>query len=339
MLTSIIIPARDSATHLAKAVGSALSQSHHEIEVIIVDDGSRDSSRDIARSFMRADPRVSLLEQHNQGVSAARNAGVDHSTGELICFLDSDDLLHPDAIRHLNKVISSFSADIAIGGFTSDEAATAAWVVGTSDAIPLALEDRQETIEVADKGLAALRLLYGTRNTVWGALYKRSVVSGLRFDTAVHFGEDTLYNLQAFYAAERIAYSNAVLYFYRLHPMSAMMVPLSRRQLSQRRIYSQMHALLAGNENSEVERAVNYHDFINATTLAVGLLAYKAALVGAQEHEELLSSIRANGKATLLNPRAPHRWRAMGLIGSISPTMVVKMVQLRRRRRRRNLGL
>jgi Glycosyl transferase family 2 len=93
---SIIIGNYNYAKYLPKAIDSALSQTYPDVEVIVVDDGSTDESRDVIRSY---GGRVKMLFQENQGQTAAMNLGFEHSSGELVAFLDSDDLLISDAIR------------------------------------------------------------------------------------------------------------------------------------------------------------------------------------------------------------------------------------------------
>jgi len=92
---SVIIPAYNAARFLAETLRSALGQTLGDIEVIVVDDGSKDDTAEVARSF----PAVRYVHQKNAGVSAARNTGAAHATGEFLAFLDSDDLWHPDKLR------------------------------------------------------------------------------------------------------------------------------------------------------------------------------------------------------------------------------------------------
>jgi glycosyltransferase involved in cell wall biosynthesis len=93
-LVSVVVPVHDGERFLAAALESALAQDHPRLEVIVVDDGSRDGSADVASSYP-----VRLLRQPNRGVAAARNAGLAAARGELIAFLDQDDEWTPDKIR------------------------------------------------------------------------------------------------------------------------------------------------------------------------------------------------------------------------------------------------
>lgn len=95
-LVSIVIPAFNAAAFLSETLESALSQTYPNIEIIVVDDGSTDNTRDIVARC--ATSAVQYLHQSNAGVSAARNAGFRHSHGEFVCFMDADDWFYPENI-------------------------------------------------------------------------------------------------------------------------------------------------------------------------------------------------------------------------------------------------
>jgi glycosyltransferase involved in cell wall biosynthesis len=94
-LVSVIMPCYNQAHYLGEAVNSVVNQTLDLWELIIVNDGSTDNTREVATSFAQADPRIHYVEQHNRGLSAARNRGLELATGQYIQFLDSDDLIAP----------------------------------------------------------------------------------------------------------------------------------------------------------------------------------------------------------------------------------------------------
>jgi glycosyltransferase involved in cell wall biosynthesis len=94
---SVVIPAFNQAQFLGAAIDSALHQTHRDLEVVVVDDGSTDSTGDVLASYAQR-RAVRVVRQENAGVGAARNAGFTASTGSLVCFLDADDYYHPDRI-------------------------------------------------------------------------------------------------------------------------------------------------------------------------------------------------------------------------------------------------
>jgi hypothetical protein len=101
---SIVVPVFNKSKFIGKALESVLSQSFHNFEVIIVDDGSTDGSAAVVRNIN--DPRVKLFVQQNSGVSVARNIGIQHARGELVFFFDADDWMHKDYLRtQVNQAI------------------------------------------------------------------------------------------------------------------------------------------------------------------------------------------------------------------------------------------
>lgn len=108
-LVSVVIPNYNYAHYLREAIDSVLAQTYSEIEIIVVDDGSKDDSKEILTGY---GDRVRTIFQQNQGVSAARNNGVKESCGELIAFLDADDAWLPTKIE---KQVARFQADEKLG--------------------------------------------------------------------------------------------------------------------------------------------------------------------------------------------------------------------------------
>ena len=107
---SIIIPIFNYARYLGEAIDSALSNKHIECEILVIDDGSTDNTADVARSY---ESQIRYIYQENQGVCAARNKGIREARAELIVFLDADDVLEPDMVKHslaaLQKLGDSFA--------------------------------------------------------------------------------------------------------------------------------------------------------------------------------------------------------------------------------------
>lgn len=104
-LVSVVVPAYNAAAFIERTLRSALAQTHSAIEILVVDDGSRDATADIVRQLALEDDRITLIEQANAGVAAARNAGLAQSKGAYVAPLDADDLWHPAKIeRQLTRL-------------------------------------------------------------------------------------------------------------------------------------------------------------------------------------------------------------------------------------------
>lgn len=116
MKVSIIVPVYDVEPYLEACLESALSQSMSDLEVVCVDDGSRDGSREILDAFAARDTRVRVICQANKGPSAARNAGLDAARGSVMMFLDGDDVLEPCACEAVCAAFDASDAEIVVFG-------------------------------------------------------------------------------------------------------------------------------------------------------------------------------------------------------------------------------
>lgn len=112
---SVVLPAYNSALFIQQTIASITAQSFEDFEIIVVDDGSIDATAEIAAA---QDPRVRVVQQHNQGIAVARNVGISHARGEWIAFMDHDDLWHPQKLKAQCAVLESdFGCGIVYGEF------------------------------------------------------------------------------------------------------------------------------------------------------------------------------------------------------------------------------
>ena len=115
---SVIVPVYNAEKTLAGCIGSVLHQSFEDIEVLAVDDGSTDQSLQLLREFAAQDGRVRVFAQANSGVAAARNLAINHATGKYLQFVDSDDLLAPDATGRMVEAMERRRCDLVIAPYT-----------------------------------------------------------------------------------------------------------------------------------------------------------------------------------------------------------------------------
>jgi glycosyltransferase involved in cell wall biosynthesis len=197
-LISVIIPCYNHGNYLSRAIESVLAQTYKNVEIVVVDDGSSDNTKQVAENF----PDVVYVYQHNQGLSAARNTGIDNSKGKYLLFLDADDWLSVDALKKNIEILNSHpEAAFVSGGHVK---------INDSGKI---LEEVKEDIR-SDHYLHFLQGNYiGMHGTV---LYARWIFDRFRFDTNLRACED--YDLYM-----KIARQNAVLHhpdviaYYRIH--------------------------------------------------------------------------------------------------------------------------
>lgn len=115
---SVIVPVYNVESYLATCVNSLLKQTYKNLEIILVDDGSKDNSGKICELLKAKDSRIEVIHKRNEGLGLSRNAGLERAKGKYVTFVDSDDYLKPKAIEKLVEAATRNCADICIGGFT-----------------------------------------------------------------------------------------------------------------------------------------------------------------------------------------------------------------------------
>ena len=120
-MISVIVPVYNVEEYLEECLNSIQHQTYTDIEVILVNDGSRDGSKEICERYCQQDSRFHLINQENKGLSGARNRGMTESKGELITFVDSDDVLKEDMLEQLIKQVTSDDIDIIECWYTNDQ--------------------------------------------------------------------------------------------------------------------------------------------------------------------------------------------------------------------------
>ena len=222
MKISVIVPVYNCEKYLEACVNSILTQTHTDLEVILVNDGSLDSSPKICDTFVEADARVQVIHQENRGVSAARNAGLALASGDLVSFIDGDDTLEPDMYQLLISYLEDPSVSIAHCGYKH--------VVG--DEIRLVHDTKQiyeHNTEQALHCLVGQSLFVGS---LWNKLYRKELLTGIRFREDLKINEDILFNFEAFRRAKRSVFADYAKYNYIAHmDSSACFVTPSEKQL------------------------------------------------------------------------------------------------------------
>jgi glycosyltransferase involved in cell wall biosynthesis len=203
---SIVIPIYNTAAYLGECLDSCLGQTEQSIELLCVNDGSTDDSADILAAFCARDSRIKIINQANQGVSAARNTGIEHAGGEYLFFLDSDDCLVPEALDKLYALAKGTGSQIVVpGGRCFPEAN---W-----------LEKHLVVRDVTYHN--AIDALFHENGSYPFAckLFERDCIerSGVRFNTRLTLGEDSAFVFCVFPYAQRVSYCSDALYQYRVN--------------------------------------------------------------------------------------------------------------------------
>ena len=208
---SVLVPAYNMAPWIEKTMESILAQSHTNLEVIAVNDGSTDETGRILDGFAARDRRVTVLHQENQGLVAAREAGLRRITGDYVTFVDGDDTVEPDLYQRLLANAKRYDADISHCGISFDYPdghAEAHYGTGM-----VLVQDRIE-------GLQELLRAERIEPSLCSKLYARHLVDDSCLDLTVVNNEDLLRNFVLFDRAERSVFEDVCGYHYYQRPNS-----------------------------------------------------------------------------------------------------------------------
>lgn len=219
---SIIVPVYNAENYIKECIESILKQTFSNLELILINDGSTDSSARIIDEYAKKDKRIKPIHIENSGVSTARNIGLQNATGEWVTFVDSDDWIEPDMISFAVKKAKETNADIIMWSYFKNYA---------NQELPLSLLPGGNQIIENEKDkdlfhLKAIYSLYGenrltesvSSGTVWCKLYKKSLIDkkDLQFKVGLTRAQDTIFSINAAEHASKIVYYEKHLYHYRI---------------------------------------------------------------------------------------------------------------------------
>lgn len=209
---SILMPVYNSQEYLKNTVQGVINQSYKEWELILVDDGSKDNSKNICIELQKIDNRIRFVNKENTGVSDTRNIALDNAKGKYIAFIDSDDSVHKDYLKILLSSIEKSNGQLAVCGFKERKISTNGQIEELSRVFypkeVIATEDMKDLImDFGNSGLL---------NPLWNKLYSRKIIeeNNIRFKEEVETGEDFIFNLQYFRKINNICFSKGELYYY-----------------------------------------------------------------------------------------------------------------------------
>lgn len=204
---SIIVPVYNVEKYLENCIDSILNQTFKDYELILVDDGSTDKSGDICDKYEKKDIRIKVIHKSNEGLSSARNIGLDMACGKYIGFIDSDDSIHPRMYEILYDLIQTYKADISC----CDYKKTDTLINDNYEDV-----DSYEVIEMDN--IESVNSLYNMDTAIvlvvaWNKLYSKELFKDIRYEIGkIH--EDEFIAHKLLYNSRKTIYTNSKLYYY-----------------------------------------------------------------------------------------------------------------------------
>lgn len=223
---SVIVPIYQVEEYLEKCIESIIHQTYRNLEIILVDDGSKDNCPSICDQYQKMDNRIIVIHKENGGLSSARNAGLDIATGDLVTFVDSDDYIEEDMLKVLSSNMEEHTCDISVCFWKEV-------FDGESKAEKTIERKKQHNVECLDKVQAMEKMLYqrGTDSCAWGKLFKMSLFEEIRFPVSKIY-EDIAIMYYVFDRAGKVVFTDYAGYGYLQRNTSIMKENFSENKMS-----------------------------------------------------------------------------------------------------------
>jgi glycosyltransferase involved in cell wall biosynthesis len=221
---SIIVPVYNTEKYVGETIELLANQTYKNLEIILVDNNSKDNSLEICRSYAQKDERILVLSETTPGPSAARNRGLDSATGDFICFCDSDDLPDKTMYGTLLQTITSSGSDIAMCEIYSEHRD---WIIGFPYEDDTLL-DRAGIVGDLIPKMIGNDKDYILEDPIWGSvvrcIYKSEIIkqNNIMFPVNIRFAEDLIFTMSYLKYANSVYICKKILYQYRKNEESIM---------------------------------------------------------------------------------------------------------------------
>lgn len=207
-MVSIIVPAHNAAEFLPMCIDSLLKQTYCDIEILLVNNASTDTTAEISKQYALRDSRVRVITEERKGVSFARNTALDNARGEYIAFVDADDYAEPRFIEHLVNAIQQHGADVATCGVIEEKP--------DKEEIRRSKSPDEEFVSEEKRIILLNKALFdgGVDGYLYNKMVKSQCVSKIRFNTDITMCEDYLFLTALFLETKTLAISKTHDYHY-----------------------------------------------------------------------------------------------------------------------------
>ena len=222
-LVSIIVPIYNVENYLKRCLDSLIAQTLEDIEIILINDGSKDKSLQICEDYAKTDRRIKVIDQPNQGVSVARNTGLSNATGKYIGFVDPDDWLEPNMYEVMYNKIRDLECPVCFCNYYKDDKNNS---VPKSFKIKKELLNEQEIRDMIVSNMVGADDIIPRYNyvmgCVWRGLYEKTFLdeNDIYFEPGVNIMEDLVFNIKTLLKVDKLCIVHEYLYHYVQNPTS-----------------------------------------------------------------------------------------------------------------------
>lgn len=306
-LISVIIPIYNVEQYLERCIKSVIEQSYNNLEIILVDDGSKDNCGKICDDYSNKDSRIKVIHKENGGLSEARNVAIDSCKGKYISFIDSDDFVHKDYILNMYTDLCKANADIATCSYQS--------FYEESDICDnIIFEERQ--VYNNEQALKLMLYQIGTTTSACGKIYDKKLFEKVRYPVG-EICEDLATTYKLFMKAKTITFSTNKLYYYLQRRESIINSKFSIKRMKALEFAKTMVDDIVS-EMSNIEKAAKNRLFMEAIFIIIKIprKEYK------EEQRKLLNVIKQNRRIVLRDKNSKKGYRVIALLSYFGITPV-----------------
>lgn len=291
-LISIIVPIYNVEKYLDKCLQSITSQTYKNLQIILINDGSTDSSLRICENFALNDERICIVNQESKGVSEARNTGIREAKGAYITFIDSDDVVESTYIQYLYDIIKE-NNDISVCKMKE--------IYGDGDD-DINKDGEESVIKQLNSKEAIEIMLYQREfdNSLWGKMYKKELFSDVVFPKGKLY-EDMAVIYDIFLKTDKIIFGSKINYYYRVRQNSIMTTEFSSEKMELINFTERMVKNVSEKFPDLYMAAIRRYVYSNFRLLGE---AIRCKGNNSKEENILINNIKRYSKIVLKNPNA-----------------------------------
>lgn len=320
-LISVVVPVYNVEQYLKKCLDSIIKQKYNNLEIIIVNDGSTDNSQKICQEYVKKDKRIKLITQKNQGLSAARNTGIDNAHGKYISFVDSDDYLDLEFINELYNTIIENKSDISACDF---------WYVNINEKTWTLKNKENKKFSNID---ALKDIFSGNQETeimTWNKLYKKDLFdkNNIYFPVG-KLHEDNFTTYKLYYYANSISLTDKKLYYYLQRNNSIMGEKFNSKRLDILTAIEEVYDFFQ-DKNEDLKNDIECYEIKVKVSLYNNII--KGDYFG-QERKQLFNDFKKNFFKYISNNRLSFKFKLMIIMFVVFPKMYKNILSLKGRKK------
>ena len=324
-LISVIVPVYNGENYIDDCIMSVLNQEYKNFELILVNDGSQDGSKEKLNIWEKKNEKIKVIHQSNSGVSVARNTGIEKANGKYLTFIDVDDYISKDFLFYYYNLIKKYDAEIALTPMPQK----------FSNHAECTTEKIEDNIKVLSGEKAACEMLYyNIAIGPWNKLISKELIDKykIRFNPNLAYGEGFNFSVDCFQRAKKVAVGRKKVYYYRVNNPNSAMTKFKLKLVTGSIEAQKCIKNNLVNKTTELLKAcryANWHTYCDCLNTIIGCKVIK-------QNKELYNDIKKvckkDAKYAIKSP-VPKSDKMKGILYGISPYLTAKLINKFRKRK------